>query len=123
MSDFVVVNWGCIARPEQDALAYTADYPRIVTPAIPELYFNVNFFLYSPTWWERRRDEFLGAWHYTREVIEIEGEEIVVYRPPTDWLYPLSDARVAGHCVVGETCCRGMTFRDTPSYPVRCEPE
>jgi len=117
----VTRQWGCIAEPEQQALAYTADYPRVISPLIPDLYFTGLFLVHSPTWWEIRKEQFLTVYGYVMSTITIGEEEIEVWQPPTDWLYDLSDARSEGKCVVGDECCYGRGWRDNPPTASPCE--
>lgn len=106
--------FGCYDTPERQAVWAYGGYPLIPRIYLFELELNAIFAAFSPLWWEKRRDAFVGNFGLTRQEIEIDGVEVVVYFAPILWPLEVNDAAREGKISLGMPLCLYANFINSP---------
>lgn len=84
-------------------------------PLIPKVFvfefeLDAIFLLYSPLWYETRRNAFVGNFGLTKGEVEIDGVEIIVYYPPLLWPLEVNVMAAEGQISLSSPRCLYATF-------------
>lgn len=119
MSDTVYVTqparyFSCYATPERQAVWAFGGYPLIPRVYLFDYELNAIFLAFSPLWWEKRRDAFVGNFGLSKQTIEIDGVEVTVYFCPVDWALEVNVAAQNGDISLSMPKCIFVTGYNPP---------
>lgn len=106
--------WRVTLAPERAAHAAFAGAYASMLPYVLKSHITAIFEAVTPSWADKRRDTYVTVWGVHEDVIEIEEEEVAIYRADRDWMSDVYVALLSGDITVEDPYGLVINFYGQP---------